>query len=132
MIKTGIWAIIVVTAFIAGTIAANPSADAAGGWKEALEALTVDWNQLTGVPADIADGDDVVVQRLDRIVRSTGLHGVEIIPGFIELSCELPTDTAIGVQKADGTSTRLVFGSFIHPVGESWNLWCLQLNIIPQ
>ncbi len=51
-------AIIVAIAFIGGTLLANPVADAAGGWKEALENLTVDWSQLTGIPADFADGVD--------------------------------------------------------------------------
>lgn len=60
MTKTGIWAIIVAIAFIAGTLMTNPFAEAAGGWKEALESLTVDWSQLTGIPDDIADGDDTI------------------------------------------------------------------------
>jgi len=42
MNKLGIWAIAIATAFVIGVLSANPVAEAASGWKAAIELLVVD------------------------------------------------------------------------------------------
>jgi len=53
MKKIGIWTIIVAAAFIAGTLMANPVANAAGGWKDAID----NFGQTLGTTISCSDGE---------------------------------------------------------------------------
>jgi len=61
--KLGIWAIVIVAAFVVGILSANPVVEAAGGWKEAVADLLA---QITSNDAEIADHETRIVDQENK------------------------------------------------------------------
>jgi len=64
MNKLGIWAIAIAAALVVGVLSANPVAEAAAGWKAAVEDLLA---QITSNDSDIA-GHETRISELEEIV----------------------------------------------------------------
>jgi len=115
--------LVVLVAFLVGTITANPVVEAAGGWKAALENLTVDFSQLTNVPAGLSDGDDDTIVTLVTTTRTSSLSIAAGGTGGTRIFCVAGEKvTGGGIERTSGDFAGFnVLNSF--PSGNGWSVF---------
>jgi len=94
MNKLGIWAIAIATAFVIGTLSANPVAEAVGGWKAAV--------------ADLQDQIDSLPTSEPQIIKRTGQ--MTVAPGAeqtVEVTCD---DSEVLLEHGIRTSFENLIG----------------------